>query len=36
VVLIVFGAMAIAGAVGAERTPKAAKATAPTGTAATA
>ncbi|MEU4765330.1 DUF308 domain-containing protein [Actinosynnema sp. NPDC023794] len=36
VVLIVFGAMSIAGAVGADRTPKAAKATAPTGTAATA
>ncbi|MER5267760.1 DUF308 domain-containing protein [Actinosynnema sp. NPDC002837] len=36
IVLIVLGAMAIAGAVGADRTPKTAKATAPTGTAATA
>jgi len=36
IVLIVFGAMAVAGALSADRTTKAAEATAPTGTAATA
>ncbi|WP_197289817.1 HdeD family acid-resistance protein [Saccharothrix sp. NRRL B-16348] len=36
VVLIVFGTMTIAGAISADRTPKTAKAAAPTGTAATA